>query len=89
MFVNICLWVCSFIVLVYCEIVCVWYDAFMASCDVFEFNHIGTCLFPVVLLGLQFQVLFVGGRDCVVKLLFALLVCFSFGLDSCMFGFGL
>ena len=61
----------------------------MASCVVFEFNHIGTCLFPVVLRGLQFQVLFVGGRDCVVKLFFALSVCFSFGLDSCMFGFGL
>ena len=72
-----------------CDIVCVWYTTFMASCVVFEFKYMGTCLFPVVLLGVQIQVWFVGGHDFVVKLFLHSLYDCSFGPDSCMFGFGM
>ena len=63
-------------------------DAIMNSRVVLEFKHMGTCMFPVVFLGAQFQVLVLGGSDCVFKC-FAQFVCFSSGLDSCIFGFGL
>ena len=60
----------------------------MASCVVFEFNHMGTCIFPDVLLGAQFQFCFVGSGDCVFKCVFAQFVLFV-GLNSCIFGSGL
>ena len=54
---------------------------FIARLYVFGMMHLW-------LLGMQFLVLFVGGRDRVVKLICTVRI-FSFGLDSCMLGFGL
>ena len=55
---------------------------FIARLYVFGMMHLW-------LLGMQFQVLFVGGRDRVVKLILHCSYIMSFGLDSCMLGFRL
>ena len=86
MFVNICLWVCSFIVLVDCGLY--MFGMMHVWLHVLYLNSI--TLAPVF-----FQLCFLVCNfrfDLSVAVIVSssyVLLCFSFGLDLCMFGFGL